>query len=113
MKKTEEIYPTGVAGVGGDGRFLRHNIYTDRDKSFYETWKVPDIGPSSQDRYHTVEAGEEGLRGITLISYQYYNRVDYWWIIAVANGIFVPSVQLVAGMELRIPSEISVLKVTI
>lgn len=107
--KTEELVPVRVTEPMDveNRRFSRHKVYADvsRGKMYYETWKRREIPPSEQDRYHLVEAGEEGLRGITLIAYKYYNRVDLWWVIALANGIFCPTTELVAGVELRIPSQ--------
>ena len=103
-KKTDELTPVGTQPTDRDTRFSRHSVYADKGKSFFETWKVPNVPPHELDRFHTVESGEEGLRGITLISYRYYNRVDLWWFIAAVNGIFCPSVDVKAGIELRIPS---------
>lgn len=102
-KKSDELIPIGKQDVSRDTRFSRHNVYADKEKSFFETWKVPEVPPHPLDKFHTVEAGQEGLRGITLISYEYYNRVDLWWFIAAVNGIFCPSVDVVPGIELRIP----------
>jgi hypothetical protein len=111
--KSDELVPVEVTGPAAQSRFLRHKVYAEGGKRFFETWKVPDIPSSSTDRYHLVTSGEEGLRGLTLISYEYYNRVDYWWIIAAANGIFHPSTDLKPGMELRIPSQQSVIDLTL
>jgi hypothetical protein len=110
IKKTEELTPVAVTRTTGDGRFNRHAIYTAGDKSYYETWKIPAVPITPLDRFHIVESGEEGLRGITLLSYKYYNRVDLWWFIAAVNDIFCPSVEMKAGIELRIPPIEEVLK---
>lgn len=111
--KTDELQPIGTLDPNDQSRFIRHKMFVEGDKNFFETWKVPDIPPSPSDRYHLVTSGEIGLRGLTLISYEYYNRVDFWWIIAAANGIFFPTKDLKPGMELRIPSQQSVLNITL
>jgi hypothetical protein len=104
MIKSEELIPVDSQDVFKDSRFLKHDVYAENGKRFFETWKLPYVPPDSTDTYHIVSSGEEGLRGITLLSYNYYNRVDLWWLIAAVNGIFCPTVEMVPGMELRIPS---------
>lgn len=104
MAKTEELPVVAKQNVDKDTRFARHKIYASGANSFFETWRVPEVEPDASDQFHMVESGEEGLRGITLISYKYYNRVDLWWFIAAINGIFCPTVEVVPGIELRIPS---------
>lgn len=51
---------------------------------------------------HVVTAGEEGRPD--LISYRYYNTVEYWWLICVANDIQCPFLELYPGRELKVPS---------
>lgn len=76
----------------------------DLTNEFHETWNVPDVDPSPQDKYHEVSVGEEGLHGIILIAYHYYSRPDLWWLIATANGIYHPTSEVVPGITLRIPN---------
>lgn len=39
-----------------------------------------------------------------LVSYKYYNTVEYWWLVCAANGIQCPFLEIVPGRELKIPS---------
>ena len=39
-----------------------------------------------------------------LVSYRYYNTIEYWWIICVANDIQCPLSEFVAGKDIKIPS---------
>jgi len=55
---------------------------------------------------HVVTAEEEGRPD--LISYRYYDTVEYWWLICVANDIQCPFLELYAGRELKIPSVLDI-----
>ena len=39
-----------------------------------------------------------------LVSYLYYNTIEYWWIICVANDIQCPLSEFIAGINIKIPS---------
>ena len=57
-------------------------------------------------KYHTVNQEEAG--DLPLISFKEYGKIDLWWVLAQANNIIDPFSQVVAGMELTIPTEESV-----
>jgi nucleoid-associated protein YgaU len=59
-----------------------------------------EIPVSSNDLAYTVQSGEEGR--LDKISYKFYDNVQYWWVIAVANDIINP-LSVKAGDSLRIP----------
>jgi nucleoid-associated protein YgaU len=59
------------------------------------------------DSFHLVENGHT-IEGLAL---RYYGSVDLWPVLAVANGLEMPSVQLYPGLVLRIPSAVYVSKV--
>jgi hypothetical protein len=103
---TKEVRPTQRdRGFSTYARYRSHYIYLveGRLNEYIETWNVFDMPSSAGDRFHTVASGEEGLRGIALIAYEYYSRPDLWWVIAAVNGIYHPTTEMVAGLELRIP----------
>ena len=62
---------------------------------------------SETDLYHRVEDSEENR--IDMISYKYYGSVYLWWIIAIANGILDPLLEIASGDTLRIPDISTVL----
>lgn len=83
-------------------------VTSDFKKEYFETWDIPNIPHAQGDIYHEVTSGEEGIRGITLVSYRYYRRVDLWWIIASVNNIYMPSRDMIQGLILRVPNEQSI-----
>jgi len=48
---------------------------------------------------------------LDLIAYEVYGRHDWWWVIAVANGIMNPLRELRPGKELLLPSPFEILAV--
>lgn len=64
---------------------------------------LPEIFFSEFDSYYTVT--EVTVRNLPLISYLFYQQVEYWWIIAIANKIRDPFV-LTQNKILRIPSQV-------
>lgn len=45
-----------------------------------------------------------------LVSYKFYQKVDYWWILCRINGIVCPTTEFVEGRELKIPTITSIEK---
>jgi len=74
----------------------------------FGTWARPPINTADKDSWikHTVTDVDK-LR-LDNISYQYYNRVDYWWAIASVNEIKNPFEELTAGMILFIPPAVEI-----
>jgi hypothetical protein len=93
-------------------RWLNHSVYLNdtKNKEFFETWNVPVFEFSERDKYHTIESGEEGIRGLAYIAYVHYRQPELWWVIATANNIFIPTEEVVPGVEIRIPSYQTVLR---
>lgn len=111
--KSEELVPVRrEIGIRAPSRFRDHDVYvTDTfDNEYYETWNIPDFPSGPGDKFHSVQPGEEGIRGAALLAYTYYRRPDLWWIIASANGIFNATRDLKAGITLRIPAREAILK---
>ena len=52
--------------------------------------------------YHDVKSDEEGRA--PLIAARVHGSIATWWIICYYNGIINPKTELVAGMQLKIPS---------
>ena len=83
-------------------RFKYNTVYTINGETFFETYPIPDIPKNKKDTYHQLKSGEEGRWD--LISYKYYQTVDYWWLICHANDISDPFDVPPAGSIIRIPS---------
>ena len=87
-------------------RWLNHNIYLNdsKNKEFFETWNIPTFPFTPLDSFHVIESGEEGIRGLAYIAYVHYRQPALWWVLAAANNIFIPTEEVVPGVELRIPA---------
>lgn len=79
---------------------------SDRDATItvFDLTEMPDIPGSDQDIRHVFRAAER----IDTIANAYYGSPKYWWVIALANGIDLPSAELVPGAVLTIPAPATV-----
>jgi len=79
-------------------------IKTDSNrKRYYKNIKYPEIPLSFDDIYITTTSGDR----LDLLSHQFYQDVDLWWIIATANPDHIrrDSFALKPGVEIRIPQD--------
>lgn len=61
----------------------------------------PDIAPDLDDMYVITTEGDRYDK----LSEQFYSKVDFWWIIAVANPeVSTDSLSIPVGVQLRIPA---------
>ena len=74
-------------------------------KRIYKPVKYPEI-PLSIDDIYVITTDRDRL---DLLANQFYNNVDYWWIIANANPSVIKrdSFILKPGLEIRIPQNIA------
>ena len=63
---------------------------------------IPTITETPQDTVHTVKYNE--VCRLDLLAYNYYNNALLWWVIAEANNIVDPFIEIKEGTQLRIPS---------
>jgi nucleoid-associated protein YgaU len=77
-----------------------HEVYYNQIKylEFPETGRIT---PSVNDRSYIVRAGQEGR--LDVIAKEVYGDPSRWQVIANANDIFNPFLEMYAGMPLRIP----------
>lgn len=70
-------------------------------KRTYRALKYPEILLSVDDLYITITDGDR----LDLLAEQFYQDVDMWWIIAIANPGVVKrdTFNLKPGLEIRIP----------
>jgi hypothetical protein len=70
-------------------------------KRIYKALKYPEIPLSIEDLYIITTDGDR----LDLLANQFYQDVDMWWIIAIANPNTVKrdSFNLKPGLEIRIP----------
>ena len=81
--------------------FLKRKIT--EGKRHYKAAKYPEIPLSIDDIYITTTIEDR----LDILADYFYNDVDLWWIIAVANSDIVrrDSFKLKSGLELRIPQD--------
>lgn len=68
-----------------------------------ESWStfddIPDIKPRDTDTFLTLESSLRPEQ----IANDMYGKPELWWIIALANDIRLPLVEMYPGRKLRIP----------
>tara|TARA_Y100001963_G_scaffold150204_1_gene230964 strand:+ start:763 stop:1071 length:309 start_codon:yes stop_codon:yes gene_type:complete len=77
-------------------------VKREQGKRIYKYMKYPEIPLSINDIYVTTTIGDR----LDLLADQFYENIEYWWIIATANPDVVrrDSYNLKPGIEIRIPS---------
>ena len=80
------------------------NIKASQGRKIFKSIKYPEIPLSINDLYVITSEGDR----LDLLANQFYNNVDYWWIIANSNPGIIrrDSFVLKTGVELRIPQNI-------
>ena len=79
-------------------------LYTSQGKPYYKGKVYPSIPLSDSDVYVITNVGDR----LDLLAYQYYNDVNLWWIISIANNnITKGSLFPIPGTQLRIPANAS------
>lgn len=83
-------------------RFNNQNLleYTSEGKRYLRNLIYPEIQPSVDDIYVITTGGDRYDK----LALQFYNNVDYWWVIAAANTDVVDSLVVTPGVQLRIPA---------
>jgi hypothetical protein len=84
-------------------------LKTSQNKPYYNSRFYPNIPLSNSDVYIITTIGDR----LDNIAYSYYNDVNLWWIIPMANNNSTKgSMFPVPGTQLRIPTDLSaVLKI--
>lgn len=91
---TNRYLETGITKDISGKRVLRPTIY-------------PSIPRKEDDLYVETTLGDR----LDLLAKNFYGDVGYYWIIAQANGLGKGTLNVPAGMQLRIPQTISELLV--
>ena len=76
-------------------------------KRYYLNVKYPEIPLSFDDIYVTTTSGDR----LDNLAHQFYQDVDLWWIITIANPDVIrrDSFNLKPGIEIRIPQDIEII----
>jgi hypothetical protein len=79
-------------------------LVTPQGKPYYRGKQYPNIPLSETDVYVITTIGDR----LDSLAYSYYNDVNYWWVIAVANNNVTNGSMFPApGIQLRIPTKLS------
>ena len=92
-------------------RFLNRKSKKDKDNkstTYYKNVKYPTIELSQQDVYITAGVNQR----LDLLAKKFYNDVELWWVINIANPNLVPrdSIYIPIGAQVRIPNNIQSIK---
>ena len=79
-------------------------LSTPQGKPYYKAKVYPNIPLSESDVYVITTVGDR----LDLLAYSYYNDVNLWWVISMANnnttnGSLFPA----PGTQLRIPTDLN------
>ncbi len=74
------------------------------NKKYYKNNIYPSIPLDENDIYIITKIGDR----LDILSYQYYGKTDYWWVIStINNNITKGSLYPTPGTQLRIPQNIN------
>tara|TARA_Y100001972_G_scaffold123410_1_gene170620 strand:- start:222 stop:512 length:291 start_codon:yes stop_codon:yes gene_type:complete len=79
-------------------RYIR-NPRTKRGDKFL-TSRILRFPPTSLDKYIISREGDR----LDLISNNVYGKMDFWWVIAIANNLGKGTLNVPAGLQLRLPN---------
>ena len=93
------LSPLGLSSRYKDTQYARI-----RHTSYYGLWRRPSELAQmrvSSSKVHTVRDGNVGR--LDRISYEEYDTVGFWWVIAAVNDIIDPRTDMSVGQRLLIP----------
>lgn len=77
------------------------NIFEYDGETFFDTPDFPEIEPTANDII--IDIDDKYLGRLDLLSYDYYQTAELWWIIALANNLENLPADMYLGMKIRIP----------
>lgn len=72
-------------------------------KRYYTNTLIPPVPVTANDFYVITVYGDR----LDNLSYEFYNTIDHWWVIAAANPDIIrkDSYQVPIGKQIRIPAD--------
>lgn len=83
-------------------RFKMTELLDDAGNLRYGLWEPPEIVLNGSEYVYTVPPEYEGRPD--MLAFLFYGDENLWWVIAYVNNILLPMRDLVAGMQITIPS---------
>lgn len=98
----QSLYPTRThaSGVYSSSRYQNALEVQQEGVTLVALPRWGEVPESPSDQFHVVEAYEQ--RRLDVLSFRFYQNTEYWWLIALANGLLNP-LYVPAGTILRIP----------
>ena len=100
---------TSYMRVDSRSKWKNKKVYTYNDNNYYEILDSIKVPYTFLDKVVQPNPGKESR--LDLVSYEYYNTIKLWWIIAISNDIDNP-LDFSPGTVIRIP-EISAIFATV
>lgn len=70
---------------------------------FWDTPNFPEIVPQDNDTFIDIDSDYVGR--LDLIAFDYYDDVDLWWVIALANEIDLIPTDVTLNRRIRLPNK--------
>ena len=85
-----------------DQRYTVNKQFLDKEtkRKYIVNTLYPDVPVSEDDWYVMTTVGDR----CDALSQQFYSTSEFWWIIAVANGLPVDTLCPEIGVQIRIPA---------
>lgn len=85
-----------------DSRYLVNKVFEEKDtkRKYIANTLYPDVPVSDDDWYVITTAGDR----LDMLSQQFYKTTEFWWVIAIANGLPADSICPEIGIQIRIPA---------
>ena len=85
-----------------DSRYAVNARFREKEtgREYLANTLYPDVPISEDDWYVITTAGDR----FDLLSQQFYSTMEFWWIIALANGLSVDTLCPEIGIQIRIPA---------
>lgn len=77
-------------------------FFTEKMQSRYRTARLEKPPVQPDDEYIFSREGDR----FDLLAKEFYDKPEYWWIIAIANDLRPLSMLVPAGLQLRIPKNL-------
>jgi hypothetical protein len=104
----------GTLTLRSDSRYKDTPVYTDPDdgKPVFALFEPPvEFTAAYEDSsIHEVKSNEIGMLDMLAAYYYGPGQEHMWWVIALANAIVDPEMEMTVGMKLVIPPRSAVLK---
>ena len=88
--------------INRNSRYTDTKILSNGDQFYMDLPKRQEIIPSTKDQYITIDCRYEGR--LDLISSDYFQTPQFWWVIASRNRI-IDTLSLPVDLQVIVPSK--------